>query len=61
MNDFKKFRESAGITIKQFSKMYGVPYRTVQNWEYGLSKPPDYVFRLIVIAWYNFYGKEESK
>lgn len=61
MNDFKKFRISTGLTIKQVSKLYKIPYRTVQNWEYGITEPPDYVFRLIVIAWYNFYGKEETK
>ena len=61
MSEFRKFRKSVGITIKQFSLLYDIPYRTVQNWEYGITEPPDYVFRLIVIAWYNFYGKEEEE
>lgn len=61
MSNFKQFRKSTGLTLKQFSKLYKIPYRTLQNWEYGLTEPPHYVFKLIVIAWYNFYGKEEAK
>lgn len=61
MSDFRRFRQKAGLTIKQFSVLYKIPYRTVQNWDYGKTKPPAYVFRLIVIAWYNFYRKEETK
>lgn len=61
MSEFKKIRKSMGLSLKTFSKMYDIPYRTVQNWEYGINEPPDYVIRLIVIAWHNFYGKEEAK
>lgn len=61
MNDFRRFRKTTGLNLRQFSKMYGIPYRTLQNWEYGIAKPPDYVMKLIIITWYNFFGKEEAK
>ena len=64
MTQFKKFRMSTGLTVKQFSTLYEIPYRTIQNWEYGLSEPPKYLFKLMVLAWkYNpdipFYKSAE--
>lgn len=34
-------------TMKDISKDLFIPYRTVQNWCGGVSKPPIYVLRLI--------------
>ena len=31
----------------QFCEYYGIPYRTVQDWEAGKRKLPDYVYRLM--------------
>jgi putative transcriptional regulator len=35
------------MTQQEFSKLYGVPVRTLQNWELGVSVPPAYVLDLL--------------
>lgn len=35
------------ITQQEFSKAYGVPLRTLQNWELGVNVPPAYVLDLL--------------
>ena len=36
-----------GETQTEFSLRYGIPFRTVQNWESGVRKPPEYVVELL--------------
>lgn len=43
----KEMRELLGLSQNEFSKMYGIPRRTIQNWENDVSKCPDYVSRLL--------------
>lgn len=43
----KKLRKSTGINRKEFYKYFGIPYRTVTEWERGTRKMPDYVFRMM--------------
>lgn len=47
MNEIKEMREKAGMTQKMFSDFFGIPVRTLQDWEAGLRKPPEYVVRLL--------------
>lgn len=35
------------MTQQEFSKAYGVPLRTLQNWELGVNVPPAYVLDLL--------------
>lgn len=35
------------LTQQEFSKAYGVPLRTLQNWELGVNIPPAYVLDLL--------------
>lgn len=44
----KAERIKCGLTMKQVSEMTGVPRRTLQNWEAGIRKCPDYVERLVL-------------
>lgn len=48
MNEIKKMRKEAGMTPKAFSEFFGIPVRTLQDWEAGLRTPPDYVVRLFL-------------
>ena len=43
----KTLRESTGMNRKEFCEYFGIPYRTVTEWERGTRKMPDYVFRLL--------------
>lgn len=45
----KQLVRSGKYTMKGISEQYGIPYRTVQNWVHGVSKPPEYVERMIAL------------
>ena len=44
---FKELRERSGMTRTQFAEYFGIPYRTIQNWELGLRECPEYLLKLI--------------
>lgn len=44
----KELRKQIGFTQKEFSEYFKIPFRTVQNWEYGKSPCSEYLFELIV-------------
>ena len=44
---FKELREASGMTRNQFCEYFGIPYRTVQDWELGNRKCPEYLLNLI--------------
>lgn len=48
MNKIEEARRAAGLTMKKMSDLLEIPYRTVQNWENGVSTPPPYVERLVI-------------
>ena len=43
----QEIRALTGLNKKDFSEQYGIPYRTIQNWELGINKAPDYLMDLI--------------
>lgn len=43
----KDLRESTGMNRKEFCDYFGIPYRTVTEWERGTRKMPDYVLRMM--------------
>ena len=43
----KKIRKDAGMNRREFSDYMGIPLRTLEEWESGRRKMPDYVLRLI--------------
>lgn len=47
MLTFKELREQSGMNMKRFAEHFGIPYRTVQNWEAGVNKCPDYLLNLM--------------
>ena len=42
-----KFRKATGMNRREFCEYFGIPYRTVQDWEAGKRSMPDYLFRLM--------------
>lgn len=58
-NAIKRFREEHGLTQKGMSDMYGININTIQNWEQGRSKCPDYLFELLRMD--QFHRKMEKK
>ena len=47
MQTVRKLREASGMSMKRFSEYFGIPYRTVQNWEAGVNKCPEYLLHLM--------------
>ena len=45
--EVKKLREKMGMNRREFSDYYGIPYRTVQDWEAEKRELPDYLLRLL--------------
>ena len=43
----RELRRQLGDTQNEFSERYGIPFRTVQNWETGVRKPPKYIIDLL--------------
>ena len=50
----KQIREDLGMNRTEFSLYMGIPLRTLEEWEAGRRKMPDYVLRLIA-----YYTKME--
>ena len=47
MSEIKALRESTGLTQRDFAELLGIPKRSIENWESEVSKPPEYLVRLI--------------
>ena len=48
MKTIKSERIRLGLTQHQLAEITGVPFRTIQNWEGGQRKCPDYVEKMII-------------
>ena len=42
-----EMRIALGDTQSEFAERYNIPFRTIQNWEAGVRKPPEYVASLL--------------
>ena len=45
--DIREMRTQLGDTQSEFAARYRIPFRTIQNWETGTRKPPDYILNLL--------------
>lgn len=43
----KKLRQEVGMNRREFSEYMDIPLRTLEEWEAGRRKMPDYLLRLI--------------
>ena len=43
----KELRKKTGLSQSKFSSKFGIPVRTLQQWEQGISAPPDFVIRMM--------------
>lgn len=43
----KNLRKKTGMNRKEFAEYFGVPYRTMQDWELGNRTMPEYLLRLM--------------
>ena len=45
--NIREMRTRLGDTQSEFAARYNIPFRTVQNWEAGLRKPPEYITQML--------------
>ena len=43
----RALRSETGLNRKEFAEHFQIPLRTVEEWEAGRRKPPEYIPRLI--------------
>lgn len=43
----KHLREASGMTQKSFSEYFGIPKRSIENWEGGKRECPEYLLDLM--------------
>lgn len=48
MRTVREARVYAGLTQAKMSELLGIPKRTIENWETGSRKCPEWVERLVV-------------
>lgn len=60
MMTFKELREQSGMNKKRFAEYFGIPYRTVQNWEAGVNKCPEYLLKLLKFRLDHERGGEDA-
>ena len=46
-NKLLETRTKTGMNRREFAEYFGIPYRTIQDWELGNRQMPDYLFRLM--------------
>lgn len=45
--NIREMRAELGDTQSEFADRYHIPFRTIQNWETGVRKPPEYIVSLL--------------
>lgn len=45
---FKAARQEAGLTQQALADATGIPKRTIENWDAGVSYPPEWCQRLVL-------------
>lgn len=48
INNIRYARMKHGLTQSQLANLTGIPHRTIQNWEGGQRKCPEYVEKMIL-------------
>lgn len=49
--EIKELRSKTEMSQRQFAEYFGIPIRTIQCWEIGQRKPPDYIPKLLERIW----------
>lgn len=43
-----ELRNSTGMNRREFAEYFEIPYRTIQEWELGNRRMPEYLLRLMI-------------
>ena len=55
----REIRKSLGLTQKEFGKKYGIPRRTIEDWDRGIKAPTHYWVEIFVklLKYERLYGE----
>lgn len=42
-----EIRAILNVSRAEFSRRYGIPVRTLEDWDYGKRKPPEWLLKLL--------------
>ena len=59
MMDIKEFRKRTGLNQRAFADYFGVPLRSLQEWEQERKSPPVYVFAMMERIWKLEHPKDQ--
>lgn len=45
---FRQLREFSGMYLAEFARRYGIPKRSVENWDANVTTPPSYLMELLM-------------
>jgi DNA-binding transcriptional regulator YiaG len=51
----QNIRRKTGLSRTEFSQKYGIPLRTLEEWESGRRTPPEYIPRML--AYYVYFSE----
>ena len=51
----QNIRKKTGLSRTEFSQKYGIPLRTLEEWESGRRTPPEYIPRML--AYYVYFSE----
>lgn len=60
MNKVKELRKRTQLSAQRFGNLYGIPMRTIQDWERGVRTAPEYVINLLERAVNEDFPKERK-
>lgn len=49
--DVKLLRKSTGLSQSKFAAYFGIPVRTLQDWEQQKRTPPEYIVAMMERIW----------
>lgn len=47
---FRQVKDLSGLSLAEFSRRYGIPVRSLENWSAGSRECPLYLVRLLYLA-----------
>ena len=61
MTTIKEAREATGMTQKEMSERLKIPQRTIEDWERGARKPPEWAAALIIEKLESMGGRQTAE
>lgn len=58
---FRQLREYSGMYLAEFARHYGIPKRSVENWDANVTTPPAYLLELLLCDIMNMKTEEVSQ